>query len=184
MTITDHEDVVRHTSIWWFIGGGIRPTSRWRLGESISEVVCLPYPKDARTLGFSLHVYSHWDTIYSDSRYRLRLPAHSVTRRLPNDAVALGSFEAAGIREASPDPLKAKREGRDFYQLYNLKEDPLERLDLVDAERGTFERMQARLLAVLRPMETANDQSPDDEEGEQTLSPETVKQLRALGYAE
>jgi len=59
-------------------------------------------------------------------------------------------------------------------QFFDLRSDPLERVNLIDQKPRLLEEYRSQLSGTL--------QSRGDEATLEDLSPETIRQLRALGY--
>jgi arylsulfatase A-like enzyme len=68
------------------------------------------------------------------------------------------------------------------YALYDVLADPMETRNLLDDEPDVFERLNTELYAWWKPDSFDPLVDPDDRRDETEVSPETIEQLKALGY--
>jgi hypothetical protein len=68
------------------------------------------------------------------------------------------------------------------YALFDLIADPMETVDLREREPEVFARLDTELYAWWKPDSFDPLLDPDDTREETEVSPETIEQLKALGY--
>lgn len=165
--------------IWWFLGAAVRATYRWKIGEAIKEKIYVPLLEDIEEVSFALRPDSHWTSLYTEKINPLYLTIVDESGKKKAYA-SLGRFKLDELPVSGEDLLQKKRESSQFYQLYDLKSDPGERDNLIDARPELFEAMKPKLLAMMKASEVplAQDQQPEEAE----ISEETLEALRALGY--
>jgi hypothetical protein len=179
LTYDATKERTRQKDIWWFIGGGDRPTTEWKVGEVVADTVYMPLPNKVRRPALSVKIYPHWDHVYSgrDNKYYLGIDFQE------------GSFVAEAalptptmkqIRVQKDNLLHDKRGDRKFYQLYDLDSDPDEAENLVDTQPAIFESMRDELWAMVDDSFVIEEEP--GEEPEEELDEETLENLRALGY--
>ncbi|MHC4942093.1 MAG: sulfatase [Planctomycetota bacterium] len=180
LTYEATKERTRQKDIWWFIGGGDRPTTEWKVGEVVVDTVYMPLPNKVRRPTLSVKIYPHWDHVYSgrDNKYYLRI---SNLEEEPLTEAALPTPPLKQIRVQEENLLHEKRGDKKFYQLYDLSADPEEAVNLADAQPEIFESMRDELWSMVDESFVIEEE-PGEEEQEEELSDETLENLRALGY--
>ena len=166
--------------IWWFIGGETRPTCTWKMGETVVETVRLDIEPGITDLSLEVRVAEQWSALKSGGHGPFLITAGNAGKMQPVTAL-LGTHRLQELPRCETDYLALKRADPGQCVLFDLEEDPEQHRDLTRKRPDVFARLHHQLGALL----TASDSRGRRQEGtEVELSPETVEQLKALGYLE
>lgn len=176
--------------ITWLIGGKIRPTDTWKIGEAVVDTVRFDYDpsQQARKTEselvnpIAISVYSYWDYAYRGLKEKSYLPVRNLGGNASEKAV-LDGITTKEIALTAEDWTRKKLANDRNYRLYNLEDDPWEMENLVNAQTRIFEALREEFLNVKARIQPEAVSIRD--ETAQTVpasEKETIRQLRSLGY--
>lgn len=160
----------------WFLGGHIRPTYSWKIGESLNETLYVPLDDDMEEVELIIEVGSYWDYIFSGWVDLYNLLAHNESNNEQIGYVSLGRFKIPEIPVSEKDLKVYKRTDSSFYQLYDLEEDAGEKNNLIHQRPDIRKDLIYKMTSILEKGRVSLSPS------ERVLSSQMEERMRALGY--